>query len=317
MPDLAAAILARIFDALPEVRHAALEAVGKLAHRGALGFPGAMGDVIRSTRDDSELVRAEAAVATALLPADPAHPALPVLSALLEDPSPRVRREAAAALGDLGDRNAARALNDHLADPDEETRFEAAFALASMRDSRGLDALLAALGSHPRRLDACEALKRLGNKDAVPELRRATRGFFVTWAERLTLWATLYALGERDAAEPILQRTRAWNREERALALGFLGIHRVIEGTAVLEKVAQDAKDALQGTAVRALGDLGQTALAVTLERVANDPRTPADVRVDAVHALARSGGVREALERLSRSELPEVASAAAAMTAR
>src|SRR2546423_286864 len=82
------------------------------------------------------------------------------------------------------------------ADAAEEARFESAFAVAAMRDPRGLEILLAALGTPARRLDACDGLHRLGSPEAIPALRRVSKSFFLGWSERLAVWATLYSLGE-------------------------------------------------------------------------------------------------------------------------
>lgn len=280
-------VLKRLLDPEPRVVHAALEALAQLAYRDAARFEGLepVRAVLALIANENPAVRAELAVALAVLPPDPAHPIAATLLRLLDDPVILVRREAAAALGDFGDRAAVEPLARHLEDEDLDTRFEAAFALAALGDPRGVPVLIGALGTGTRRLDACDAFKRLGDRAAVPALRRAVKGIFVGWPERLSLWATLYSLGEQEGAERVIERTRAWSRQERGLALALIGTHRITEGLAVLTKVALTAKDPLQGTAVRALGELGAVE---TLTTIAGDASHPEDVRADAKDALER-----------------------------
>jgi len=206
----------------------------------------------------------------------------------LDDSSALVRREAAAALGDIGDRESARNLAHHLQDDDADVRFEAAFALASLRDPRGLEQLIAALDTSTRRLDACEGLRRLGSRDAVLALRSVAERIFLAWADRLTAWATLHVLGEPDAAEKIIARADSRKHEERAYALALIGTHRIGRGAAILDAVALNPKDSLRDTAIRALGDLGDEARRPLLQRIAEDEHTPAELRQDARGALEK-----------------------------
>lgn len=250
-------IVARLEDQEAPIRRAALEAIALLENRGAHRFDRA---TLRRAHDlaadPAPEVRAEAAVVLAFAPRDDLQASLQTLQRLLEDAAAPVRREAAAALGDLGEREAISRLAEHLDDEDRDTAFEASFALASLGDERGLPLLVAALGDPRRRFDACEGLRRLKSRAAVPELRRISKKLLLSWPERLTVHATLYTLGERDAAEFLIGRTRAWSREERGLALALIGSHGVAEGREVLERIAADVRDPLQETAAHALNEL-------------------------------------------------------------
>jgi HEAT repeat protein len=253
-PRIARAVVRALADEEAPVRRRALEAISLLTHRGLWKLdPEVLERGLALADDPDASVRAEAAVALALLPYGDLQVILQKLLTLLEDPAPVVRREAAAALGDMGDQKVIPDLARHLEDQDEPTRFEAAFALATLKDERSLPHLLPELDRSSRRFDACEALKRLGSPAAVPELWRASKRLLVGWPERLTIWATLYALGEKSAAEQILARAKSRSREERALALALVGSHKVEEGRALLESVANDERDPLHETARGAL----------------------------------------------------------------
>lgn len=295
------AVEVRAVDALdaPEavLRRAALDAIGRLvalrqARPGrevALRIAGMKGD-------PAPEVRAEVAVALALLDRGEegrSEMERLALHILLEDDAVIVRREAAAALGDVADHSARDKLATRLdAEPDAEARFECAFALASMQDRRGRPILLAALAGARRRLDACEALRRLGDPGAIPTLARLADRFLLAWPDRLSVLATMHVLGDPGAAARIVERTRARNREERAFALSLLGTHRIAAGRSALTAVASDPKDALRDTAVRALGDLGDPSAAAVLQRVATEVNAPDETRTDAAQALEKLGRV-------------------------
>lgn len=275
------------------VRFSALDVLGNLAaFRGVVLDGGIASKIINLSTDEHERVRGEVCVTLALLPSEHlGHGARVILRRLLDDTSPFVRREAAAALGDARELAAVEPLAAHLSDDDAEVAFEAAFALASLGDPRGVGLLTAALDTAKRRHDACEALRRLGPaaSPALPKLRELAGKLFLFWSDRLTLWATLYAIGEHEpAATKLLERTKARRREERSYALAVIGTHHIREGAAVLVAVARDPSDRLRDTAVRALGELGDATTAETLVDVASEAEAPLELRLDAVTALGK-----------------------------
>lgn len=266
--DGVARAAAAMEDDQADVRHAALDALGRMAaFRGARIEGAVVARILSRTHDEDHRVRAEAAATLAMLP-EPPNGAAGAVRALLEDDHSGVRQEACAALGDLRDAASRDDLARRLEDVDPQVGFEAAFALASLRDSRGLDLLISALGSSRRRLDACEALRRLGDPAAIPALERLAGRMFGAWVDRLTAHATLFALGRSEAAEEVLRRARARNRQERAYALSLIGSHRIRQGREVLEAVAMDPKDRLRDTAIRALGELGDPEAIPALEQI-------------------------------------------------
>lgn len=256
--ELVEAVIRVLDDEHPGLRQAALETIGRYAAFADVKVNMAVVErAIELTMDDSAKVRAEAAGALALLADDVDHPPRQyALLRLLEDGEEEVRQEAAAALGDLAIADAKDPLADLLDDPSEDVRFEAAFALASMKDVRARPTLEGALPKTRRRLDAMKALGLLGDPAAAPALERYTKGLLVAWADRLTACATLYLLGDKSKAEHVLARTTARKLEERTYAVALIGTHRIVEGEAIVERIAQDKKDPLRDTAAESLAKL-------------------------------------------------------------
>lgn len=256
----ARALIELLRDPDPAVRLETLRSVASLVHRAVTNFEGeAERRALELIADPHAPVRAEAAVVLALVEVTNMELVLRALLGLLEDPAEIVRREAAAALGDLGQATAGPLLAKHLDEEDLETRFECAFALASLRDARGLPLLLAALADDKRRLDALEGLRRLGSREALPALERLARKTFLAWPDRLTVSATRYALGERDAAEHLITRLKAWSREERILALGLIASHHVREAREAIAAIAQDPRSPIRENAQDALDALDES----------------------------------------------------------
>jgi HEAT repeat protein len=127
--------------------------------------------------------------------------ALAPLAAVLHDPDPRLRGEAARALGALDSPRAVPGLIAVLqTDADPDTRMAAAYSLGLLGDQRAVDPLLAKLadtGEDPRvRGFAAEALIGPGERRAVPALIAALRDP----SAEVRFWAA-FALGElRDPA---------------------------------------------------------------------------------------------------------------------
>jgi HEAT repeat protein len=93
--------------------------------------------------------------------------------AALKDKDPKVRRQAAEALGRLGDKAAVEPLIAALKDDDRGVRWSAASALGALADNRAVEPLIAALKDQDAwvRGMVAEALGRLGDRRAVEPLR--------------------------------------------------------------------------------------------------------------------------------------------------
>jgi|GEM_PF-6156860 len=188
-------------------------------------------------------VRGESAIALVLVDDPATSETISVLMKLLDDEHPRVRQEAAAALGDSSSEEAIPALLEHLTDPDEQTRFECSFALASMKDKRGLPLLLDSLSSSKRRIDALEGIRRLADRNALATLEPLSKKFFLGWPERLTVLATMYAVGDKTVVSRITEKAESRNKAEKALAIGLIGTHGIVEAVEFLARTVERAEE--------------------------------------------------------------------------
>lgn len=186
IPIALAALARAVNDAHPSVRYAALLSLGEL------GAAGGAQSIIPHLDDDEPLCREASAIALGQLGPGGGEPAWTALSAALSSPAPevrfqaiaslaeidaaraavvilpalddrdgKVRAQAAAALGDSGERVHADRLA-RLLDDSDDVRHEAALALARLGDRRGLPSLVRALADRNRALDAATALAKLG-----------------------------------------------------------------------------------------------------------------------------------------------------------
>lgn len=314
-PALVKAVLAHVTHTHPGLRQAALEVLAGVAHRFPQALPaGSLEAVLARRADANPRVRAEAAAALALVEEQRDSPARKqAVLELLADEDPEVREQAAAAAGDLGLEAAIPPLAELLSDPTPAVALEAAFALASLKDPRARLPLEAALAHKRSRYDACEGLRRLGDPAAIPALQATLRGWFIDRIAQLSLRAALYALGERDQAQPLIDHTRSWRLPERTHAYALIGSHQVLEAEPLLLTQVQDPKARDRSLAMAALAQLpgGEAPLLA----VATDPSESLDARLDAVDALDHAHR-RPALAQLAATADPQLTAAAPALAA-
>jgi hypothetical protein len=120
----------------------------------------------------------------------------PTLSDENVSPSEAMRRNAAAALGKLGDTRAVEPLITVLGDKDRDVRRNAVAALGQLGDSRAVEPLITALRDEDRdvRRNAATALGKLGDTRAVEPLIKALGDSY--YELRLNVAAALAALGQ-------------------------------------------------------------------------------------------------------------------------
>jgi HEAT repeat protein len=224
---------------------------------------------------------------------------------------PAVRRQAAAALGRLGDRAAAGALAETLADADAGVRREAARALARLKGRRATPALVKALDDADRtvRFYAAYALGEVRDPRAADALVAALAD--PAWTVRdQAAWA-LRDLGD----PPLAGRVAEALRKGKTDADHALWLLRHLGGAGALDHLASllEAEDTdLRLRAVRAMAETKTPAAVEPLMRALGDPA--AAVRAAAVEALADAGDDRAkaALARLAaRETAPAVREAA------
>jgi len=188
---------------------------------------------------------------------------VPVLSRALDDRAPEVRREAAFALGLVGDSTAAPALVRRLA---VET------------DPRARDALIAALGN-------------AGGKAAGPALARSIQA--KRPAERAAAALAAARLKDSTLVQPLSAAARDASPDVRwrvAYALGRIGDR---EGAPALRTLSSDKVEIVRAMAARGLGDVGDSTSGARLVSLLGDSAWR--VRVNAAHALGVLRARREA----------------------
>lgn len=280
----------------PELRRSALDALGYLAEvRRHPMPPGLAAEVITLAEDTVGRVRGEACCALALLPLEGSrdgHARVEALQVRLGDEAPAVRRDAMAALGDLAYvevdiSTAVDTLAQALGGP-EPQRFEAAFALASAGDPRAFDPLAKALGTPSLRPHAVEALGRLNDARALPELDRVRKGWLVPWSDKLGAAAVAAAFGSEAAWEDVARAFRSRRFEVRIHACAVSAARTLTRALEPIRAIAARDQEPAREAALQALGKLGSREDLDFLERHAHDEAIESGIR-RAAHEAAEA----------------------------
>jgi len=192
----------------------------------------------------------------------------------LKDDNGSVRKNAARALGIIGDAGAVEALEEALKDADVLVRGSATEALGAIGDAGAVGALEEALkdGIVSVRVTAAWALGAIGNARAVEALEEALK----------------------DEAADV--------REYAAKALGHIGDSKAVEA---LIGVLKDEEEVVvvRGTAARALGAIGDAGAVDALKEALKDGNE--DVRGNSARALGEVGdaGAVDALKEALKNE--------------
>ncbi len=242
--------------------------------------------------------------------------ALPDLLRLLRDRDAAVRREAAIAIGELGDVKAASALFAALDEPD---RFAAWSVRQAIRRLEAWDksALVEALLDDRRTESALEltdeawalpvvealteALERVGAPAVRSRIVANLSGLYRRYPEWSGAW-----FGTNPIAGQFPEKTRNWSPEGmaavvRGLALGLADRDRSIRAQSITAlaqagpaavphlrtALARDREPTNQAALVELLGKLGDNASAPILAVLLNDARYPEEVRAAALRGLA------------------------------
>ncbi len=243
--------------------------------------------VVRLLADKQEEVRCGGlALATEVLSPDEAKD---ILIRHLGDSVTRVRVEAAGRLADLAIPETRGALAAAMQDESLAVRFEAARGMAALGHPSGLDVLLEALDDVDLRYRAASALAQLGNKDAIPALKRAFSGWFLPAFDKTQLAGALAALGEPDGVAYLFKRAaKKWSMD-RPMAVELLGAVKAPNALPRLLEILKDERDPVRGTAARSLGRLGDPAAEAPLaELLASN--THDDLKLDAAEGLLLLG---------------------------
>ena len=259
------------------------EAVGRIeAARGlaALGTPGAI-EALRAAllrRREVDFVRAEIATALGRVKSDAARDAL---IAAAGEPSSRVRRAVATALGNFRDAESAKTLGAFLVgrgDTSYYVQANAAAALGRTLDASAFEVLRKAIG-RPAHNDAISAaavtgLGNLRDVRALPVLLEQT-----AWGvHQNTRRAATLALGALSPYLDLPGRTRTRERLEELLDDPWLRVQ--LSAVSALEAMADPAAvSALRSLASRALDGRLARSCRVAVRRIGEAAEKPAEVR--------------------------------------
>ena len=218
-------------------------------------------------------------------------PAQEALTAALDDPSPKVRAEAALALAELGPEPALDRLVELVDDPAGRVAQAAVIALGESGDPSVEPRLLEAMEAEDSdvRFQAVLALARVAGHDAIEPLGRAATDVDAeVRANAAAALADLTGDGGDELSPVLVQLLRDEAhavRLEAALALGAQGDKRALP---VLIDALSDSESAPQ--AVRVLGLLGDPEAAAPLRALCRRWTARAPLRAAAAAALTAVG---------------------------
>lgn len=249
--------------------------------------------------DDAQPDVRRAGLAIAALTLDP-EDAERVLAARLTDADEEVRLEAAGQLADLVRSSARGVLAAALEDSSLHVRFEAARGMVALQHSAGLGVLFEALGDDELRFRALGALGDLGDPQAIPEVERVFKRWFLAGFERTQAAGALAKLGQEEGTRHLFERAKKRWSMDRALAIELLGDVKAAGARERLLEILQAPEDPHRGAAARGLAKLKDLSVMADLGQVLLDAKTPDDVRLDMAEALCAldEGAARSLLER-------------------
>ncbi|MFA5924330.1 MAG: HEAT repeat domain-containing protein [Methylococcaceae bacterium] len=214
---------------------------------------------------------------------------------LLYDTYDSVRNAAVTALGWIGDRGAAPALNEMLTDSDPINRGAAATALGRIGDHGATPALGEMLKTDSDLINrgaAATALGRIGDSGAVPTLCVALKTDSDSGVRGSAAMA-LGQIGDRGAVPLLCEALKTDSdsavRGSVANALGQIGDLGAVAALseALLDK---NAREDIRGSAANALGQIGDRSTVPALSEALLNKNVRDDIRRSAAVALARIG---------------------------
>jgi cyclophilin family peptidyl-prolyl cis-trans isomerase/HEAT repeat protein len=238
----------------------------------------------------------------------PPPPFTPDLGALLSDADPRIRRRAALAIGRVGLREGLAPLAGTLADADADVRAMAAFAIGLLGDASAAPQLTPALNdpSPLVRGRAAEALGLVGARDAAAAIGQMAAAYGRSPAvtalppdeeslpvapEAEAFRLGLFALVRLRAYEPLA--AAALDPSGRPVAAWWpvaYALQRVNDARALpaLRQMLTAPGKYTPAFAARGVGALKDAASLDALVALLDGPRTPFEVKVQAIRAIAQ-----------------------------
>jgi cyclophilin family peptidyl-prolyl cis-trans isomerase/HEAT repeat protein len=293
-------------DPTPEVPPPVVVAPGQRAPVPAASPP--VPDLVRMLSDSQARIRRRATLAVGRVGVpEGVTPLLPLLS----DPDPEVRQMSAFALGLIGDLRARDALVAALNDAAPIVKGSAAEALGMIGDASAADAIarMAAGVVESGVLDATPPAEADARRDTPQAAFRLAIYALVRLKSfepfagvvldpkgepRVRWWPVAYALQaleDRRGLTALLALSRDPNPYTRALAAKGLGALNDRAAIPVLITLLNGPDALVAIEAIRAVSRIGDPAASPALIRMASSPKTPAQLRLEAVTALGGLGG--------------------------
>jgi HEAT repeat protein len=221
-------------------------------------------------------------------------PALHALVQMLSDKDWQVRREAAWALGEIGDPKAVPFLIRSLRDKDKYVRRAAAWALGKIGDPQVVPALIDVLKDEDWQVReaAVSALGEIGDPKAVPFLIQVLKsepfkngGLFVSWAAANAIGK----IGDPQSIQPLIDALKFdenWEvRQAVTWALGKLGNPQV---ASVLIQTLEDERSWLmRREVVEALIQIGFATFSILIQALKSEKEQMCQVAVEALRKIS------------------------------
>ncbi len=231
-----------------------------------------------------------------------------VLLGALEDDDADVRLAAAAALGEVRERQAAPTLISWADDKAVPTRVIVVRALGQIGDARAQPVLVRALAdSVPEvRSAACAALHELGGNDATGALLGALADSDAS--VRFAAIDALRELVDARAVSPLAARLRDDAPEVRSAAIALLGSLHDARGLSLIAPALQDGQEDVRIAAASALGELGDAGALTALRKATTGHTRLAKAALAALGRIDDARAVHELVVALARPELAGLA---------
>ncbi|MCG3174663.1 MAG: hypothetical protein GMKNLPBB_02923 [Myxococcota bacterium] len=203
----------------------------------------------------------------------------------VNDPEPRIRGSAIAALAEMEDPEAIPVFLKAIQDADEMVRFDGAVGLAIQNRVEAVQPLLTFLENSDLRMLSLVWLTHLGHASSREGLQKVFRKWFLPHFERLQAAAALMRLGDQKGQEYVLKELES-RKPTRVQAIDILGEYGSGEHLQKLCAIASNPRDDDRGVAVQVLASRHYPDNLPELMRAMLLKDPDPEIRTDAAEAL-------------------------------